>query len=1267
MNLAKKTLLNQLFLVLVLTFAGLHSVKAQLPSSSYDDYDFEKYQDLFNRQNEVVARAQSDLQNAQNLLNQAQSREQSIGNQLNQSRNQYFAKQNDVQRLNERVQRNNETIARLRQIVSQGTSDLQTLNSQVQTNEQVVNSIQAQVNSARASLDQINAQVGPLQAQVEGIARAVAELDRAIDQSNVLIADLQTRLAAATTDEEKAQIQEQIDAENSKITGYEGQKSQLQSQGNAVNGQLISLLSRQSEATQHLTDVSSQLSQAISNRDAMIRMRDAKQNEVNTAQAQATQLDSENFNLARELERATRDLNQLQNDILNQENLLRSAQTETQQRVYERDFISSNLNTQIVQLQRAQNRLDDVARNIGQAQQVANNQANNDASSDGNREGTEIGQERGKRDGISSGLNDGKNKGTSDGRTRDYNDGYAKGKAQATADATKNSTNDAEVNGKRDGEAQGKADGLVAAYNQGREEGLAHGDLTGDDTVAYGKGRTRGEADGLAIAVEEAKAQEPIGFKTKESEYLNAKLKPIIIGDSALAQKFNGLQGSHSEPGDDRYYRPRPPQYPHPRIERFYRDYYDIVYRAVLSDTFDQVYRRVYKQYYDVNYKQAYDQAYALNYEDSRKQGYDDAYKKTYKPVYDSNYAKEYAARRAAYYKQQFDIWKLDKTEHDRGFKDGNAVASEAKGYREGKKYAYDTNIGPEKKKAYDAGVLRATNLYTNNAIIKISSIELREQDADGIFRPGETILAVVKLKNFGLVAKSDLNSVMESASGAVSIQTASVNVGQIPGQSDATVIVKAQALIPAKSKEGDSLSITLRASDAKNTFISQAFTKPVQYPTVLRISGFDGVLIPGVATNVKVTVNNRSQSKQNILVNLAIDSSKVDATNTTQTVAELAAGASKDLQFVLTGKMEARFEETGLQLTGSQNSLQFATTQVMAMTIIRRHTPTADSKGLIISANLARGGGKKLYDSEKLDTWDLRVDGSMSSTATLANYKGKILHVMGDRGSQMDAATLAQVQAFIQANGSVILWGPELDQSSISMNLQAAMGVRISKAVNVNETAAGQWILNSVRLPVQGLASIVSVGSKKAVGVLQTSQGIHAVQTGVDGIQEQTGQLLTIGVDAAELTKEQINSVMTAFEYTRSTFENKLNQAFQSPDALTHHTIQDIVTEINTADEVGGGKFYKDKGDASKFMRLAKKFIEAGKGTPQRLILSKYFMTIYNAVESISNVKEKRQLEMMLEKRIGGAFKGRSWKEVYCEANSSQQMCQAPPPGGGN
>ncbi|MFN9067387.1 MAG: hypothetical protein ACK5V3_09175, partial [Bdellovibrionales bacterium] len=552
--------------------------------------------------------------------------------------------------------------------------------------------------------------------------------------------------------------------------------------------------------------------------------------------------------------------------------------------------------------------------------------------------------------------------------------------------------------------------------------------------------------------------------------------------------------------------------------------------------------------------------------------------------------------------------------------------------------------------------------LYDNNPVIQILSMDLQDVDADGINRPGENLAVVMKLKNFGMKSKIDLVSQITEASGSIQLTQPRVNTGVIPEQSSATVVVPVQSLVDEKALDGASLRVTLNALSGSTLHATERKTLAVQYPSKITVVGFDGILVPGVATEVKLKVQNRSKSIQNLNLSLSVDTSKVDISQNQMQVTQLLPQSEQELTLTLTGKLEARFEESPFEITTVQGSLPFAMNVSLPMKIIRKHSPTVDSKGLIISQNLAVGAGKKLFGLDKLDTWDLRVDGPISNKSILTSYKGKIIHVLADAGAQADDLTLSVLKQFMAENGSVIIWGGSLNRSSLGQGLLQSLGVTVVQNQILDGSLQGLEKMRGLTVNYQGELSILRHNTQKGSYALNSMVGTPGVIIFGNGLDNRTAQVAVLGLDLVRVEDSAALELINQVELIRSSLDEKMKRAWDNPRQQMWLVAQDMIDEMLAAESLGTGNFYKNNSENNKIFKAGKRMIlDAGRSSVQARELAKFYPLLMDTIEKRLN-KEKWRAELVLEKRHGRFINARNLKDIFCESNSGHRLCQQRP-----
>jgi hypothetical protein len=1180
-----------------------------LPSSQYDDYDYEKYEAIYSAAQANLSRAQEELRISQARLDSASNRENNLRRDFERTRRDLDdsrRREVEIERGIQESQQRQTDLARAIEGATRRDEELQrNLNeakASVDRNKQIVDGLQADYNTIAAQLSQAQNILNAKQA-------AYNQADQAVNSKNAEIERLQRELQAAPADQ-KAAAQARLDQALSQLppllTAKSNASGELTSAQNAFNSK-----NSEAQAAKTRLDMAKAEQQAANNRfNEANRLAQENKNKTQNLRNEYDQARNREQELNRAIIETRRRSDELSYRLRDLDRELRGAIQETQQALYERDAAQAVANNRTQDFNRAQDELNRVSQNIAQARSSIEALAAQQGSMDGKQEGQEVATERANLKGKENGQRDGEASGRKQGMARDYE----AGKKVGLVDAEKESAQPKNIQVSTDG----------YAYNEGFTAGKQFGLRNGTNKSAYAKGRAAGEAQGLANAKRDAIPQNQLGYDKREQEYLTAPLKKVVVGDAnnKLSTQFKGLQGQYSNPGDDRYYNPRPAKYPHPRLTRFYQDQYLSSYRSDLESTYTEVYKRVYDRVYTANYNEAEARALAKDYPDSRTLGYNQAY---------------------------------------RGFTDGNAVGSEEKGYTEGQDFAYKANIEREKKEAFDAGIARADELYTKNPVIKVVSLSLVDNDRDSIYRPGETAQVITVIRNFGLVAKSDLVMDASLSSREASVVEARATVPQIDPQSETTVVGRQQIKISDSTPEGTVISSMYRLQDAKGEVARQSFSSRVQMPTITAFSGFDGVLIPGEATDVKVVLTNRSKSMQSLSLSMLVDSGKIDLRNPDITVDKLVAGESRTVIFNMTGKQEARFEESSIKLTVRQNNLVFGRLET-DLTIIKRHAPTQKSLGLIISANLAKGSGKSLYDVAELtkagmDTWDLRVDGVVSKADSLAPYAKKAVFVMADAQSGLDAATLANLQSYVMNGGQIVVLGAGLADSKVVDQLSGLLQVKVrSQAGSVNAKADGQAYLAGFTMNAR-VALLLETAGRKARSALTSNLGIHGVSSFANGYADRVGRMFTLGIDPQDLGAAELQKLVEVIQSMAIPFSEKVEAAKNANYNMFPLLGMDVQDEIIHADLDLSQNYYEKTKNSKIALAIDRLIYKTDKGSDQRRALANLYPMVKKVVNSVNRRNEIGfKVDMLLTTPPGVFYP--TWKSLYCDKNGKDPVC---------
>lgn len=1182
--------MSRLFLPLTIVLFGQLALAASLPSYSYDDYDFERYEQIYKDQERALTRGEQDLKERQESLRTV------------------------TQRYNEITARLNEKTERLNDLLKQDSSYpkiIQDLTEKLANRGELLK-------RAEENLRNKETDISSNQAQQQAVAKKITETKDSITQAEAKIKEIEATPDSPEKTEKLDQAKKQLAAAQAALQTAQSEQQTLVSRGQSLAREKQQLAAEIERAKKEVAEDTKRLEQ--------MRLDVARiKQEIPKVQEEVRIISGNHQAVARDVEIRTR----------------------------ERDESARWVEGHKRQMNLTARRMEQINSNIEKAGQAIEADAETDGGADGRREGRELGQARGEAVGKTEGIETGKKEGIAAGQKRDAAAGYATGKAEATAAATKKAMDDAEINGKRDGTNLGTKEGLQAAY----DEGWGRGQAAANDQAAYKAGRIEGEAEGLNDAKKDAAYRKEDGKKDRKNYYHSQPLKPVVMGKS-LAKGFNGIQGRYSPSGDDKYYNPRPDSYPHPRLREFYMAKYDAIYMSELEASHKSAYDSAKASAFAEFRRITKDEYEKKDYPESRKagreKGWNDAYNVVYNNIYGDENSGEYGARLAKYRKIAFDANKNDQGQKDKGYREGNAYASKEKGKTEGHKYAYDKNIDIEKDLAYKAGVKEIDDRYMNNPVLEMSDITLLEDDQDSIFRPGEGVQAQIKLKNFGLVGKTGLLSAVSNAKG-INITQPQTVLGEIQAQSDTTITVAIQGQVKIDAKENEALSLQVDLKDGLKVLMNKTFAKVAQMPTKVVIANFDGILIPGVATPVKLVVTNKSSKVQNLDISLSLDNSRVSADKLAINVANLGAGQASEQMVTLTGKPDAQFEESPLKISTAQGANVFAADVNLNMTIIQRHTPTADSSGLIISGNLAQGGGKAMFASAKLDTWDLRVDGALKANS-LDSYLNKVVNIMADAKANLDAASLGVITQFIQAKkGTVILWGSRAHESGIAKQLANLVGAANLSNTYINESLKGAGILNGLMVNYNGNATVMTAADSLSQMVLPKV----AVRRIVDGIADRMGLAVLVGLEPSALTAAELSQIPAYAKMHNQSFEQKM-QASKTDVSQVQLVVAEMMAELQQVEINRSERHYRDKGKSSKIGKALNKYLrELGEKAAPTQEFVRHYPTVANYINGMKNTIESFQADQVMNSVRTSGLLGKTWKDLWCNKNGNDKLCR--------
>lgn len=765
-------------------------------------------------------------------------------------------------------------------------------------------------------------------------------------------------------------------------------------------------------------------------------------------------------------------------------------------------------------------------------------------------------------------------------------------KIEISAIARSHGEADGEREGTEVGKERGTAEGLENGKTMGLEEamkaGRAAGEAAKNDVTAMNQGLAQGKVDGLATAVAEAKPFEGLGFEQREKEFLGAKLKELD-----LANGFRALQQSksnRSENGDGRYYRPRASTYPHPKLGTFYLAAYDTAYRSRLAD------------------------AYAASHAE------------TYERVLRST----------------IDQFKTDKVKYAEGFRIGNREASFLKGLSEGTASGYRDNVEKEKSAARARGTSSANSKYAE-PVIQVLSARLKEASGDGVLAPGEEAVVEVQLKNFGLKDKVGLRGLMTVNSRGISVPATDMALPPIPAQSSVIVRMAQKLVVVSGTAVGTKFTAQFRVNDGSTTLKSESFAGAVQTPVQLSIRQSPRILVPGTASALEVSISNITNREQNINVQIGSQASQVQVSQNSQSL-KIASGASAVARFEIVAREEALFEETTLDVIATQNTAKISEPTQLRMIVGRPFQMRSSSQGLVIGSNLSLDAAKSLRTRLSLDTYDLRVNGPLSSASSVSAYAQKPIHVAVEgAGEALDSTTLSSLLAHLNQGGTLVVWG---DVTAVD-GLARVAGVARARGIKATQ-AEGSDILDGISLTGANSDAQILTLSGNSIGILSSGADVIGSLGLTNEFSDQPGRIVVLGIEPSALSTGTLSKAVQLIAASGASFTAKIAAALKSADAVRPIAL-DMLAEIRSDDArtdvrwMGGDK----KRDA-KIFKVVKNLLKG-----QREI-ARYYPVLRQAVDAMKDSRDRVDGLKLLNEEKTGSF-GDSLQKVFCKNFKSE------------
>lgn len=1274
--------LFQLAVNQIITFSVVAAVAApgqgQLPSQSYDDYDIEKYQQLVQKERRQLRPLQEE---AKDLREQKERLEKRV-NQLQQSIQQL---QTEIQRLEQQLAENKlkqdqsgqqqadlpATIQRLKNEIQEKRSQLAQLSSRIAELEREqgpasgeIASLQSEIATLESQLSQIEQNVGNTNS---AIATAEQKLNRLEEQITRLKAgesgggrpergerpgrgergggDREARLAKL--EQEKVETAAELDQLKTKIQKQQQNQQRVSQQINQKKSRLAQLQSQTGGSAAQLTQLKNQETQIKNQIQNLERQWAAAEGQSNQTGSSLEQLKAEEARLRQALQAK-------QQQLANQTQALNGVKPQLGNVTAKLQALQPRLQQQKAELDKAQVRLTAVEQNVEKAREILSRIGSRHGAEDGERnganEGTFVGAAAGQEDGFNYGRQDGLDESIRIARANGDADGVRMGTETGHRDGSRQGT----IDGEREGQSQGQAAGLKQAYKDGYGKGYQDGSNTGRDESAYFIGQERGRAQGLMDAMEEAKPLERKAYQAVEATYLGAALKKVSLGDELVSRDFDGLQQRKNKgrKGERRKARnnrgghgPREGRLPHPRLKAFYQNAYD--------QAFDQSFGNAYERAYDFAYERASNQAYDRAYEQfvntsqsgEYKDAYDRAYSQSYNESYRSRYNTVYAREKDIAYDKAFALARQDQQQIADGFAEGLRIGSQDKGFKDGRADAYAKNIESEKQKATDRGTQAAHSLYMNNAVLKFVSVDWMDQDGDGFFRPGETIDLMFRLKNFGLKSATELS---EKYSGIQNLQTtlADQNSGEIPAQSEVTILRRARLMIAAGTKDQSQIGLNFELVNGSQLLGQRKFSTKARYPVDLLVENTSGRMEPGASRKATIKLKNRSATLQKVNLMVALDKEILQTSLRESTALELKANEARTIALPLKALESGFLLSSPIEVKVLKGEKLWAQTHQAGISVVKKYSTGSASRSLVISSGQTPRGTARLFQSGKADVWDFRVDSNKIGSKTIGKYKGKIIQIMGDSGLNLTDDAIAALKSHYRNAGSLIVWGSDLRSSKDLEELLATYNIQVDPAQSFDGQLKGTGAFSDLNPKVSGFVSPVSIKSVLGAGLLKADGTNVMMMTLTGATKSQYGRLFVVGTSPDALGAAMVKKIVDRVAALSAGWDKKLNAAKTNAEGL-RLVMSDIRDEVALAEADSSWIYYKEFGRNNRIQRLIEQVLFSSSVSAQvKTALAKYYPYVHGLVAGLGSEKPFAEKVLL----IKSSSSSRSWKQQYCD-----------------
>lgn len=865
----------------------------------------------------------------------------------------------------------------------------------------------------------------------------------------------------------------------------------------------------------------------------------------------------------------------------------------------------------------------------------------------------------------------------------------------------------------------GKRQGLAKAYSKGKVEGdLAARSAATRDQGAYDSGRSAGKNRALQLATQDAQPAYIEAKTTRRAFYRSQSLNAVVVGTKPTP-KYEGLQElaiNERRPSSsdlDRYnresegFRRRVPSSLQSisSFERAYRRSYDEAFRHGLRSGYFLAYGSAYRAEMISRFRQdVRNDSFTTRFNDEMRSVSNSADGSAISRLYQitlSNLTGDITETNRLAGVRDFEN---NAGEIARGKVDGNRETSRTLGDDLGFRETY-TQATKEriKQEEIGRGISEVNTRYTSTAVTEVVSIDVVDADADGVFRPGEPVIVMAKVKNYGRVPDSQFLSTLQSLGGEATRLSATAS-SVIPALANADVYFTAQVQVNASAKVGGTLSLKINMQDRNQGLddsarvVSVDLTRSVQFPVLLQALNFNGVFRPKEEKVVTFKIMNSSRAPHKLQLDLQ-SGQFLSVLNPPAGDLVLKAGASTELKLTYKVAPEALLEETFVRLNAKEDGLVFAEGLAIASAIVPPHKYNEQSRGILISGNLAQGSARSLFQAYRaadglpqFDTWDLFGDGGLplEKLTTYANGKKTIVLLLdgnkvdGTPGS-LDATTANSITQFVNANaGSMVVIASQVGSAMLNQIAAAVPAVVNSASLGTNMQVEGVNTFGGITFHHSGSLTPLFIANGRLAKTTFVAPGLSpdanmrtvgALVLG-DVSKDQYSQNLVLSLGFAGVNGSAIatalNPILAVHANSLAPFSKKVAAIVALANASQKPTLPGLVNALlgELKDEMyfgamnPGQRYYqnfaaaRDRNNISKLERIARSLVNHPDRDIKRALLTS-FETLYQYARALPDNNEKSSIRFIFE-GVNQSPTTKPWAQAYCLANGvNEALCK--------